>query len=465
MAPKTEGYTQILANFVYSLRYEQLPNQVIEKAKQCLLDTIGGALAGSASMESRVMVKGIRAFDKSTDSLIWGTPLLSSIFSSCLINGAMAHTLELDDVHKKGKVHAGAVVIPATLVLGQKLGSDGKSIILGVVLGYDVAIRIAIAVGAKPHRMKGWHATGTCGTFGAAAACSKLLGLDSRTIANALGLAGTQSSGLWAFTADGSMSKRLHSGRAAQSGLYSAILAQSGFTGSKMILEAKDGGFCQAVSDEFNLDSIVEKLGEQLQILQVSTKSYPCCRTLHGPIDIVLKMKETRHLRPQEIQKISVRTYKIAIEQCGYTHEPSTPVDAQFSMPYALSVALYDGEASLAQFSVDRIKDKEVLALAQKVEIVLDEDLDHLYPEKWCSVIEVETKHGNKYIERVDSAKGDPDNPLSVIELQKKFLSNVKPVLGENVGEKLVDMILNMEQLEDIGSIVELFIPGKNKFE
>lgn len=456
-----KGYTQVLADFVDSFTFEQLSEPVVHKTKLCILDTVGCALAGSVSKESELMRKALMAYDKGKEALIWGTPLRSSLFSSCLINGTMAHALEMDDVHRKGKVHSGAVVVPATLAMGENLYSDGRSIILATFLGYEVAIRVAIGVGAKSHRMKGWHATGTCGTFGAAAACSKLLGLNAEGIANSLGLAGTQSSGLWAFTADGSMSKRLHSGRAAQSGLYSAILAQKGFTGSKMILEAEDGGFCRASSDEYDLDRIVEGLGKRFEILEVSVKPYPCCRTLHGPIDTMLRLKETRHLRPKDIKKISVRTYEVAIEQCGYTHEPSTPVDAQFSMPYAMSVSLFDGEAGLGQFSEDRIKDGKVRSLAKKVEMAVDEELDRLYPDKWGFIIEVETQRGETYRERVDTAKGDPDNPLSVDELKRKFLTNTTPILGERKSEEFAEKIFNLEQLANINSLLESFVTEK----
>jgi len=456
-----KGYTQVLADFIDSFTVEQLPGPVVHKVKLCILDTIGCALAGSLSKEAELMRKALMAYDKGGKAIIWGTPVRSSLFSSCLINGTMAHALEMDDVHRKGKVHAGAVVIPASLAIGENLCSDGRSLILATFLGYEVAIRIAIGVGAKSHRMKGWHATGTCGTFGAAAACSKLLGLNAEWIANALGLAGAQSSGLWAFTADGSMSKRLHSGRAAQSGLYSALLAQKGFTGSKMILEAEDGGFCRAFSDEYDLDRIVRGLGERFEILEVSVKPYPCCRTLHGPIDTMLKLRETRHLQAKDVKRISVRTYEVAIKQCGYTHEPSTSLDAQFSIPYALSVSLVDGEAGLGQFSEDRIKDGEVRSLAKKVEMAVDEELDRLYPDKWSFIIEVETQRGETYRERVDTAKGDPDNPLSVDELKGKFLTNTISILGERKSEELAEKIVNLEQLANINSLLESLVPGK----
>jgi 2-methylcitrate dehydratase PrpD len=452
-------YTQILADFVHSLTFESLASKVVEKTKECILDTVGCALAGSVSRESKAMIKAIMAYDEGVESVVWGTRIRSSVFSSCLMNGTMSHCLEMDDVHRQAKVHAGAVVIPTLLVLGGKLSSGGESIILGTVLGYEIAIRVGITLGAKAHRMRGWHATGTCGVLGAAAGSSKLLGLNSELTANALGLAGTQSSGLWAFTADGSMSKRFHSGRAAQSGMYAGVLAQGGFTGPKMILEAEDGGFFRAFSDKFDLDSVVEALGERFAILEVSVKPYPCCRTLHGPLEAILKLRAKEHLRPQEIKRISVRTYEVAIHQCGYTHRPNTAVDAQFSMPYALSVALFDGEAGYQQFSADRIRDEEVLGLARKVEMVVDEELDRLYPSKWCFILEIETLSGTRYTQRIDSAKGDPDHPLSAMELENKFMNNATPIIGEKKSKRLVDMILDLERLNDINQVIELFVP------
>jgi 2-methylcitrate dehydratase PrpD len=452
-------HTRILADFIARVKFEDLSHQVIEKAKECILDTFGCALAGSASEEVAAMIKGIKAYDEGAGSVLWGSNLRSSLFSSCLVNGAMAHCLEMDDVHRKAKVHPGTAVIPAVLGLGEKLGSGGRAILLGTVLGYEATIRIGVALGAKGHRMKGWHATGTCGTFGAAAGCAKLLGLNSEQTADALGLAGTQSSGLWAFTADGSMSKRLHPGRAAQSGVYAGILAQGGFTGPKRILEAEDGGFFQAFSDHYDLDSVSGELGKKFEILEISVKPYPCCRTLHGPLDVILRLKKRERIQPERIKAIRVRTYEVALNQCGYTNEPSTPVDAQFSMPYALSAALWDGEIGLAQFKVDRIHDEKTLCLAKKVELAVDQELDKLYPAKWSFIIQVEMMDGKLYVERIDTAKGDPDDPLSRGELERKFLNHAGPVLGVKRGERLAQLILRLEELKDINLMIKLCIP------
>lgn len=171
-------------------------------------------------------------------------------------------------------------------------------------------------------------------------------------------------------------------------------------------------------------------------------------------------MKKTRQLNPKEVKRICVRTYQVAMSQCGYTHEPSTPVDDQFSMPYALSIGLFDGEAGLSQFSENRIKDEAVLTLAKKVEMMVDERLDRLYPEMWSSIIKVETMDGRRFTEKVDSPKGDPENPLDVNELKRKFLSNAAPILGKEESEELTDRILNLEQLDDINTLIRLFIPS-----
>ena len=454
-----KNYTQILAEFISQMAFDSLPSAVVEKAKECILDTTGCALAGSGSEEATAMIRALKPFDEGSASTLWGSRVRGSLFSAALINGAMAHCLEMDDVHRKAKVHAGTAVIPALLVLGERLHSGGKDVLLGTAAGYEAAIRVGVGLGAKAHRMKGWHATGTCGTLGAAAGCAKLLGLNPEQTAQALGLAGTQSAGLWAFTADGSMSKRLHPGRAAQSGVYAGILAQGGFTGPKMILEAEDGGLFQAFSDHYDLEAVSRGLGEKFEILEMSIKPYPCCRTLHGPLDAVLKLREREKLRPEMIQNIRVRAYEVAINQCGYTQVPSTPVDAQFSMPYALSVALFDGEAGLAQFTLDRILDEKVLDLAQKINVVMDEELDKLYPAKWSFIIEVATNDGTRYAERVDSAKGDPEAPLSRVDLERKFLNNAVSVLGMKKAKKLAETIWHLEEAENISEVVNLFVP------
>ncbi|HEY7489763.1 MAG TPA: MmgE/PrpD family protein [Candidatus Tectomicrobia bacterium] len=201
--------------------------------------------------------------------------------------GVMMHSFELDDYHSGAKLHPGAVVIPAALAVAERQGASGRDVLRAIVAGYELRSRTSLAAGALSMRRRGWHITGLCGTFGAAAAAGHLLGLDSLQMANALGLAGTQSAGLFAFTCDGANSKRLYPGRAAQSGVFAAELVARGFTGPTAVLEYEDGGFCCAVADASHLELLTRGLGEDYVTAGVSLKPYACCGSMHSSIDAV----------------------------------------------------------------------------------------------------------------------------------------------------------------------------------
>lgn len=235
-----------LAAFVGNTRYEELPDDVVKKVKECFLDTLGCILEGSKGEEFQKAFTAMNLLGEGS-SRIFGTDERTSLQNSVLLHALMAHATEFDDSHKQSKTHPGAVIIPAALGAAWLHGKiSGKQLIASIAAGYEVTLRLGKALGAGEHRLKGWHATATCGIFGAAAAAASILGLDAERIMSALGSAGTQAAGIWAFTSDGSMSKPLHAGKAAQGGLISAVLAQTGFTGSRYILEAEDGGFFKA---------------------------------------------------------------------------------------------------------------------------------------------------------------------------------------------------------------------------
>lgn len=334
--------TKRLASFVKELKYEDLPNLVREKAKESIIDTIGVAIAGSRFEEVPSVVKEILCHDSSSESTVWGYNRKASVFNAALLNGIMSHALELDDVHRESKTHPGTVVIPAVLSLSELLGSSGKEIVEAVVASYEVMVRIGMGIGVSSHRLKGWHVTGTAGTFGAAAGAAKLLKLDEPQIVSSLSLAGTQSSGLWAFTADGATCKKLHPGHAAYCGLLSAFLAKAGMTGSRRILDAEDGGLFRATSDEYDLSLVTRGLGEVFEIVKVDRKPYACYRSMHPPIDAILKLKREYDIHPEDVESISIRTYRVAIKQCAFTKRPVSVAEAKFSMAYGVAVALYE---------------------------------------------------------------------------------------------------------------------------
>jgi 2-methylcitrate dehydratase PrpD len=448
--------TSKLADFVERLSYEDLPPEVITSAKKCILDSLGCALGGSQTEEIAPLAGGLLKLGSEQGATVWGFPDRTELFKAALLNGLMCHALEMDDVHREAKAHAGAVVVPAAVTLGEAQSISGKELITAVISGYEIMLRIGVGIGAQSHRLRGWHATSTCGTFGAAAAAGRILGLNAQQLCWALGLAGTQSSGLWAFTADGATCKKLHAGRAAQSGILAAVLAQAGMSGPSQILEAKDGGLFPATSDAFSLEAVTAGLGERYLINEVSVKPYACCRSMHPAIDAALTLRRRYYLDPSRIKRIVAATYGVAVQQCGFTARPQNTAEAQFSLPYGVAVALVDGNALMDQFAAERIYDQVLVDLAAKVELVIDPEFHSLYPKKWGCRLKIEMTDDEVLVEEVLAAKGDPENPLTAQELKDKFLALAQGAIGIAKSQAAAEMIDHLDQLENILPLTNL---------
>src|SRR5215207_7271943 len=252
--------TRAMAEWIAQLDYHQLPGRTREVVKCAILDTVGCGVYGYQTPWAKMLLEWARAGGGKPESTVWGdaAPTLRAA-DAALVNGTSSHAFELDDYHN-AKLHPGAVVIPAALAMAEKLGSDGKTLVTAIAAGYEVMIRSSLALNPSAARLRGWHLTGVCGPF-AAAACAVLMGLDAERTAWALGLAGTQGAGVWAFNADGAMSKRLHAGKAAHSGVLAAELAALGFTGPTQIYEFEDGGVLKAFSDASDAAPLTDALG------------------------------------------------------------------------------------------------------------------------------------------------------------------------------------------------------------
>lgn len=450
--------TSELAGFISAMTYERLPPEVVGKAKECILDSLGAALGGSRAAGMDGLVQAVARYGSRGRAAIWGTCARAAVPMAALINGTMAHALELDDVHREAKAHAGAVVVPAALTLGEAEMISGKDLLVAVVCGYEIMLRVGAGIGAASHRNRGWHATGTCGTFGAAAAAGKILGLGARQLLWAIGLAGTQSSGLWAFTADGAENKKFHAGRAAESGILAAVLAGAGMSGPGHILEAEDGGLYPATSDNYRLEAVTEELGRRFLISEVSVKPFACCRSMHPAIDAAIKLRRRHGVDPVRIERVVVGTYEVAVRQCGFTKQPKSTAEAQFSLPYGVAAALADGNALLDQFSESRIRDRELLELAGRVELTVDPEMDRLYPKKWGCRLRIEMSDGSILAGEVASAKGDPENPLSGQEMKDKFLWLAQEAVGTARSHLLVELVDNLDKLDTVLPLTRLLL-------
>jgi 2-methylcitrate dehydratase PrpD len=453
------GPTQGLANFASSWSYEKIPQEVVEKQKELVLDSIGCALGAVKSPEGISALEALSNLETAQGgSAIWGSSKRASPSGAALVNGILIHALEMDDTHAEGCFHPGATIIPAAFAVGEELNISGKELLASIVIGYEVGIRVAIGVGPSSHRMKGWHATGTCGVFGAAAAVGNLLKLDSERMAWALGLAGVQPTGTWVFTDDGSMCKRFHAGRASQSGVIAAYFAKGGFTGPARVIEAEDGGFFRTTSDHFDLGRVTQGLGETYEAIATSPKPFPCCRHSHSALDAVLHLVSENDLKPKDINEILVKTNSSAHKSVARIFEPKTITEAQFSLPFTIGLAILERRVFIDQFTMERIKDPQVLALAQKVKITIDPQIDQNYPGHWSTEVKIITNGGREITKYVKDPPGELENPLPKSMVQEKFQSLSNTVLPPDRIKKVEKMIFYIEEVKNVRELTSLLV-------
>lgn len=451
-------YTRSLARFACKLSFSSLPQSAVHAAKLALLDWVASAVAGGRESPARIALKVIKDQGGYPQATLLTSGEKTSCLNAALFNGLASHILELDDVHRGAIIHAGAAVLPAALAAAEMLRASGRQLLEAIVAGYEVAIRTGEAV--TPSHYYYWHTTGTCGTFGAAAAAGKLLELNEEQMVRALGNAGTQAAGLWEFLADGAMSKHLHPGRAAQSGMLAALLAREGFTGATRILEG-ERGFCRATAPQFDLSKLTTRLGQQpYKVEENSFKIHASCRHTHPAVDVVLDLVRRYDLRPDRVLAITVRTYRTALDITA-NHQPSSVYAAKFSLPFCVALALVKRRCTLADFTPENLYHPEVRELMGRVSLVVDAELDALHPERWPAAVEISTIDGQVYAGRTDFPRGDPENPLTVEELLEKFYGLVGGLWGEEKAKALGAAILNLEEVEDVSGLFKLN-PGRD---
>lgn len=409
--------TETLSDCLVNWRRSGLPARALTAASGYVLDWLGSALAGAATSPGTKLLDYALA-QPAGPCPIAGTDLTRSAEVAALVNGGLSHIVEMDDLDRGSVVHPGAVVIPAALAVAQREGAGGRAFLSAVVAGYEVAIRIGEAVGKQHYYF--FHNTSTCGVFGAAAAAGWLLQLSARQLVWALGNAGTQSAGLWEFNSDGDMSKHLHAGRAAASGVLAADLAARSFTGARRILEGERGFFAAAAPDA-RPERVVAGLDvwpAQFKINGVSIKPHASCRHTHPTVDAALALRP--QLNGQPVTRVEIHTYQAALDLCD-NPDPQTPYAAKFSLHYCLASALQRGRVGLADFTPESIAEPAVRQLLSRVTAVVDPDFEAQYPAAWPARVRLTLADGTNLSAAVTHPKGDPENPLTSQELENKF--------------------------------------------
>jgi 2-methylcitrate dehydratase PrpD len=444
-----------IADYWSGVGFADIPASAVAAAKQILLDTLAAGVAGSGTAVTSAALAGARASlgGARGDAIIWGRSDggLPPV-QAALVNGTSAHALELDDFGGCG--HTAAVIVPVAMALAR--GHSGKEIITALAAGYDLASRTLEATGAyRAHNDRGWHSTGTCGSFGAAATAATLLSLDAKAYANALAIAGSFTGGLWAFLVDGAMTKHLHAGKAAETGLTAAYLAQAGMTGPGAIFEAEWGGFLSSYAAGGNdPEQLTRELGRDFHIHRLGIKIYACCRGLHYPLDALLELMAEHDLAASDIRSMTMHATPQHVRQFNRP-SPAKRLDAQFSAQYCLAVLARYGRASLAEFEPLHTEDPDVSRLMSATRVVVDSSLASTdFP--W---IAVDLADGRTLSRAVAFARGAPENPVADRDVKAKALQLLTPVLGEGQAQELMAGVDRLDELSSLDRLFSLLQP------
>jgi len=451
--------TRALAQFAAELTYEKIPPPIIEHIKTCVLDTLGCGLFGSTLPWAKIVADFTQEMGGKPEATVWGRNFKVTAPEAALANGTAVHSFELDDLHKTSIVHPGGIAATAAMAVAEHVGGcGGKEFLAAVVAGYEVGIRVGMSVGTS-HLQRGFHNTGTIGTFGAGAAAGRVLKLDPEKMTHALGIAGTQAAGLMAAQYS-AMVKRMHAGRAAQSGVYGGLLAQRGFTGITNILEAEYGGFCKTMADTSDMEKLTEGLGENFETGNVGFKPYAAGGSTHTAHEAVKSIIKENHLTAELIDRIIIRATTVTYHHTSWEYKPEGITSAQMNMQYVVAVTALEGELFIDQFTNEKMEDPKIIAFTRKVELIPDPELDKLGPEfRHAIIAEVKTKNGRVLRERVDTAKGSATKPMSKNDVLGKYRVLAGKVLHPQRVDELPETIFKLEKMEDVRDLAKILIP------
>lgn len=449
--------TQKLSDYAVELAYEDIPADVAERAKLLILDITGVMVRARRDVEStEPMIAAIRRMGMGDgDCAVVGDTARFAPPAAALINGTMAHSLDFDDTHAEGSLHSSAPIVPAALAAAEMAGASGKDFIAAIVAGYEVQIRLSLALGPSEHYDRGFHPTATCGVFGATVAAGKLLGLDAAAMENAFGVALSQAAGSMQFLADGAWTKRSHVGQAAQNGLMCAVLASEGFVGPLQAIEG-ERGFLHAYAPNGDVSKVMEGLGETWRTLELAVKPYPSCRYTHAAMDALAELRRDHDFDIEDIDSIEIGLpetgWKIVGHPAVDKQNPTSIVDGQFSMPFCAAVLLREGTLSWDHYKT-HLTDSETLALGRRVSTVVDPRAEAAYPQNMAGVARVRTKT-DAFEAFVEIPKGEPDNFLSRDELLEKFNDLCGPYMTSAAAGRLAAGILSLDAANHVSSVL-----------
>ncbi|MGD9322087.1 MAG: MmgE/PrpD family protein [Desulfobacteraceae bacterium] len=455
--------TGVMGEYLAQLRFEDLPKDVIERARLTLLDSIGCALGAGRQTSIIILENFILSREGYGKSIVFGNKKKTSLTGAILLNASRADALEFSDVNKLAGGHPGCMVVPTAINMAEAYGASGKDLLLAIVIGYE-AHRLAIPLYPQAFR-RGIHLVMFGGTLGSCAVAGNIMGLDADEMSHALGICGVVPVAPFEPCRVGGDAKDLYTGWAAMTGANAALLAKSGFKGTDTLFEGELGLY-RALGAKKDPETAIENLGKEWVISKSCVKPHASCRFTHSSADAALAITNDRAISSEQIEHITITTDTIPY-QLNRGPEPRDAIDARFSIPFVFATALLNKRfIEIEDFSDTNLKDERITRLAKKVEVRLDRALDKLYPEPpegkgfRTAIVEIQLKDGSQISERVDYPKGDPANPVSWEEVKDKFRTQAQRVLSRRQIDEAISTIEDVEKVDAIGSITALLVPA-----
>jgi 2-methylcitrate dehydratase PrpD len=445
-----------LAAYATAESFDKLPAEAVRAARLAILDTLGVTLAGSVedtAVRARALIEHRRSAAEAT---ILGTPLRACVEDAAFANGTAAHALDYDDVQASLSGHPSAPILSPALAVAERANASGAALVTAFVVGVEIEAKLGRALNPA-HYEVGWHATATCGVFGAAAATAKLLGLSRERTAHALAIAASMASGIKANF--GTDCKPLHVGHASRCGLEAALLAQAGFTGNPEALEHADGfGSTHGGGAKPAWELTTVGLGAPHEVVDpgIGVKRYPSCASTHQSLDATLALIEEHAIAPGAVEAVECGVYYLAPHQLIHDRA-ETGLQGKFSMPYCVSVALLDRAVGLAQFADERVRRADVQAFMPKVRMFVhpEQTTRECLPTRFSEVT-ITLRGGTKLSKRVAQAKGQPKNALTVGELERKFRDCAARVLAADGIDAVLAAVRGLETVPEVSALARM---------
>ena len=454
--PSQENVTAQMSRWAAGLEFSQLSDDAVYQAKRFLLDALGCALGGFQQHDVKIALEVLGEIAGRGRATVIGTGTRIDPVSASLANALMIRCMDYNDIYWKQDPSHPSDIFPAAIACCERAGSDGKELIVGLVLGHEFEMRLCEA--AFPGiRERGWHHA-TLTAFVSPIVAGRALHLTWQQIQHAIGISASRHCTLGAVTAGKlTMMKNTVDPMATQSGVLAALLAEKGYTGPEHVIDGKEG-LTHVFGPEWKLDLLTEGLGESWRITQCGMKAFPTEALTHTPISAVLDLVKRNDLRPEQVQEIQIRSLARAADILSdpSKYDPHTKETADHSLPYVIAAALVERQVTPVQFTMEKILDPRIREQLRKVKVVADPEIEKLFPALQRVIVNIETTDGRKLTKQLDYPKGDPRNPLTDQEVEEKFSALAEGVLSKSAQKRVKDAIWRLERVDSITDLMSL---------